>query len=104
MKKKTETIPTPADVLEDIRTLAVDAEKLVTASISEHTADAVSALRARYEAAQEKLDALYEGTKERVVAGAKYTDTAIREHPYQALAIAAGVGLVAGILLGRSSK
>ncbi len=47
---------------------------------------------------------MYEGAKQRVVAGAKSTDQAIRANPYQSLAIAAGVGLLVGVLLGRRSN
>ena len=47
---------------------------------------------------------LYDGAKKKVVAGAKYTDTAIRENPYQALAIALGVGVLIGVLVGRRTK
>jgi ElaB/YqjD/DUF883 family membrane-anchored ribosome-binding protein len=101
---KTTTAQTPKELLEDLHTLVADAERMMGESISEHTADAVSALRTRYDAAQERISDMYEGAKTRVVAGAKCTDTAIRENPYQALAIAAGVGLLAGILLGRRSK
>lgn len=104
MKNKKDTAQTPKELLNDLHTLVADAEKMMGDSLSEHTDDAVSALRERYEAAQERIADMYEGAKTRVVAGAKCTDTAIRENPYQALAIAAGVGLLAGILLGRRSK
>ena len=73
-------------------------------SLSEHCTEAMSALRSRYDAAQERLGEMYDGTKKRVVAGAKYTDTAMRENPYQSIAIAAGVGLLVGVLLGRRSN
>ena len=73
-------------------------------SVSEHTEDAISALRTRFDAAQERFADLYEGAKKKVVAGAKCTDAAIRANPYQSLAIAAGVGLLVGVLLGRRSK
>jgi ElaB protein len=101
---KTAHAQTPQELLTDLRTLVSDAEKMVGDSISEHTADAVSALRSRYEAASERLGDMYEVTRKRVVAGAKATDETIRENPYQSLAIAAGVALVVGILLGRSSN
>ena len=104
MKNNKNTAQTPKELLNDLQTLVAEAEKMMGESISEHTSDAVSALRERYDAAQERLSDLYEGAKTRVVAGAKCTDTAIRENPYQALAIAAGVGLLAGVLLGRRSK
>jgi ElaB/YqjD/DUF883 family membrane-anchored ribosome-binding protein len=61
-------------------------------------------LRTRFDAAQERFTDIYEGAKKKVVAGAKCTDAAIRANPYQSLAIAAGVGLLVGVLLGRRSK
>ena len=95
---------TPADLLNDLRTLVLDAEKMVGASVSEHTGEAVDALRARYAAAQERLGELYASAKKNVTAGAKYTDETIRANPYQSIAIAAGVGLLVGILVGRRSN
>lgn len=101
---KESSAQTPKELLNDLHTLVAEAEKMMGDSLSEHTEDAVNALRTRFSAAQERLSDLYDGAKTRVVAGAKCTDAAIRENPYQALAIAAGVGLLAGILLGRRSK
>ena len=98
------TAQTPKELLNDLHTLVAEAEKMMGDSLSEHTADAVGALRTRFDAAQERLSDLYAGAKTRVVAGAKCTDAAIRANPYQSLAIAAGVGLLAGVLLGRRSK
>lgn len=104
MKKNKDTAQTPKELLNDLHTLVAEAEKMMGDSLTEHTADAVDALRTRYDAAQERISEMYEGARTKVVAGAKCTDTAIRENPYQALAIAAGVGLLAGILLGRRSN
>lgn len=104
MKNKSESAQTPKELLNDLHALVADAEKMMSASISEHTDDAVGALRARYEATQERLGELYAGARTKVVAGAKVTDTAIRENPYQSMAIALGVGLLVGVLLGRRSN
>lgn len=104
MKNNKSSAQTPKDLLNDLHALVADAEKMMGDSISEHTADAVSALRVRYDAASERMGEIYEGARKRVVAGAKCTDEAIRENPYQSIAIAAGVGLVVGILLGRRSQ
>jgi ElaB/YqjD/DUF883 family membrane-anchored ribosome-binding protein len=92
---------TPQDLLNDLHKLVADAEAMIGASISEHTGEAVGALRARYDSAQERLGELYTGAREKVVAGAKYTDETIRANPYQTIAIAAGVGLLVGVLVGR---
>ena len=101
---KDTTAQTPKELLTELQTLVSEAEKMMGASISEHTEDAMGALRTRFDAAQERLGDLYEGARKRVVAGAKCTDEAIRANPYQSLAIAAGVGLLVGVLLGRRSK
>ena len=103
MKNKSES-PTPQDLLNDLRTLVAEAEQMMGDSLSEHSADAISALRARFDAAQARLGDLYDGARQKVVAGAKSTDEAIRANPYQALAIALGTGLLIGVLLGRRTK
>lgn len=103
MKNNKQSVQSPQDLLEELRTLVADAEKMVGESI-ETSEDAVSALRERYEAAQERLADVYEGAKRKVTEGAKYTDETIRENPYQSIAVAAGIGLLTGLLLGRSSR
>jgi len=104
MKNNKTPAQTPKELLADLQALVSEAEKMMGESISEHTEDAMSAMRSRYAAAQERVGELYEGARTRVIAGAKCTDTAIRENPYQSMAIAAGVGLLVGVLLGRRSK
>lgn len=95
---------TPEELLQDLRALVSEAEAMLGDSLKEHSSEAVEALRARYEATQERLAEFYAGAKKKVVAGARYTDEAIRTHPYQSIAIAAGVGLLVGVLLGRNSN
>ncbi|MDO8541544.1 MAG: hypothetical protein Q7S40_13980 [Opitutaceae bacterium] len=95
---------TPKELLNDLYSLVADAEKMMGDAVSEHTGEAVSAMRARFNIAQERLGEMYTGAREKVVAGAKYTDESIRENPYQSIAIAAGVGLLVGVLLGRRSS
>ncbi|MDP2137662.1 MAG: hypothetical protein Q8J74_07390 [Candidatus Didemnitutus sp.] len=97
-------IQTPEALLNDLRALVAEAETMMGASLSENSADAMSALRTRYDAAQERVGELYASAKQNVTAGAKYTDETIRANPYQSIAIALGAGLLAGVLLGRSSK
>lgn len=104
MKNNKVSTQSPQELLSELRNLVVEAEKMVGASISEHTADAVSALRSRYHAAQERIGEIYEDSRKKVVAGAKYTDKTIRDNPYQTIAIAAGVALLVGVLLGRRGR
>ena len=104
MKTNKNTAQTPKELLAELQTLVLEAEKMMGDSVSEHTGDAMAALRERFDASQERLGEIYEGAKKRVIAGAKYTDETVRANPYQSIAVAAGVGLLVGVLLGRRSK
>jgi len=104
MKNNKDTAHTPKELLVELQSLVSEAETMMADSLTEHSAEALGNLRARFGAAQERMGELYEGAKKRVVAGAKYTDTTIRENPYQTAAIALGVGVLVGVLIGRRSK
>lgn len=104
MKNNKDTVHTPKELLTELQSLVAEAETMMTDSLTEHSTEALSNLRARFGAAQERMGELYDGAKKKVVAGAKYTDTAIRENPYQSLAIALGVGVLVGVLIGRRTK
>lgn len=98
------TAQKPEEILNDLRTLVSEAEKMLGDTVSEHTEETVNALRERFAAAQERFSEIYDGARKKVIAGARYTDETIRENPYQSIAIAAGVGLLVGVLLGRRTK
>jgi ElaB/YqjD/DUF883 family membrane-anchored ribosome-binding protein len=104
MKHNNDTAQTPKELLDELQTLVTEAEAMIAGAATEHSADAFDSLRSRFGAAQERFTDAYAGARKKVVAGAKYTDEAIRANPYQSLAIAAGVGLIIGVLAGRSSK
>lgn len=95
---------TPEELLQDLRHLISEAEAMASDSLKEHSAEAIDALRERFEAAQERMTQLYSGARRKVAAGAHYADDRIRENPYQAIAIAAGVGVLIGVLIGRNSN
>jgi ElaB/YqjD/DUF883 family membrane-anchored ribosome-binding protein len=98
------TAPTSATLLADLHALVAEAEKMIGGAQDDTRDDVIASIRARFDAAQECLTGLYAGTRKKVAAGAKYTDETIRANPYQSIAIAAGIGLVVGVLAGRSSK
>jgi ElaB/YqjD/DUF883 family membrane-anchored ribosome-binding protein len=104
MRKEKDTAHTPKELLDELKALVAEAETMASDSLSENTAEALANLRERYNAAQERFVEFYDGAKRKVVAGVKYTDATIRENPYQSLAIALGVGVLLGVLLGRRSK
>jgi ElaB/YqjD/DUF883 family membrane-anchored ribosome-binding protein len=104
MKSETESATqTAEDVLNELRALVGEAEKILGQTREENSncESTVAALRERLAEAQERLGEVYQDARQKVVAGAKYTDAKIRENPYPSIAIALGAGLLAGVLLGR---
>lgn len=99
---------TPKELLAELQGLVSEAETMIAGSLNEHSREAVCDLRERLSAAQERFNDVYEDTKKKVVAGAKYTDKTIRDNPYQSLTVALGLGALVGglvgLLIGRSSK
>ncbi len=61
-------------------------------------------LRAKLEAATEKAKVLCQKLQEKTAAAAKAADDAVREHPYQAIGIAFGLGVLIGVLAARSRR
>jgi ElaB/YqjD/DUF883 family membrane-anchored ribosome-binding protein len=84
----------------DPGTLAEDARELMAAT-ADVAGDKVSAARKRLAAALERAKQIGANVRDKAVAGAKITDHAIRENPYQAVAVGVGVGVLVGYLIGR---
>jgi ElaB/YqjD/DUF883 family membrane-anchored ribosome-binding protein len=78
-----------------------DAEKLLANSTDEHSHETMEALRERLAAAQDRLGEIYTGARDKLASGARRTDEAIRDHPYEVLVAAVGIGVLIGLLLGR---
>jgi ElaB/YqjD/DUF883 family membrane-anchored ribosome-binding protein len=104
MNNNQDTAQTPKELLSQLQALVLEAETMMADSLAENSAEALTNLRERFGAAQERLGEMYDGAKKKVVAGAKYTDTTIRENPYQSLAVALGVGVLVGVLIGRRTS
>ena len=99
MKKNTTAAHTPEEILEELRVLVTEAEAMIGDSVSGKTDDVVNALKAKYEAAQARLTDAYDCAKARTLSAAAAADGTIREYPYSSLAIAAGAGLLMGMLV-----
>jgi ElaB/YqjD/DUF883 family membrane-anchored ribosome-binding protein len=84
----------------DMGTLAEDARALMAAT-ADVAGEKVSEARKRLAAALESGKKIFGRVKDKAVEGAKATDEAVREHPYQALVVAFGVGAIAGYLISR---
>jgi ElaB/YqjD/DUF883 family membrane-anchored ribosome-binding protein len=100
MKNNPDSVAPPEELLTQLHALVSEAEALMSGAHPGQSGEMLTNLRERFGVAQERLADLYDGAKQKVVAGAKYTDTAIRENPYQSLAIALGVGVFVGALTG----
>ena len=87
-------------LVSDLKTVARDTEELLKASAGE-VSDKAREARARLAAAVERAKESCERLQEKAVAGARATDKAIREHPYQSIGIAFGIGLLIGVLVAR---
>jgi ElaB/YqjD/DUF883 family membrane-anchored ribosome-binding protein len=94
MNKQTQT------VTDAMGSLADDARNLMTAT-ADVAGEKVSDARKRLAAALERGKELYGRAKEKAVEGAQAADEVVREHPYQAIGIALGVGVVVGYLVSR---
>jgi ElaB/YqjD/DUF883 family membrane-anchored ribosome-binding protein len=87
-------------LLQDLHAVVQDGEELLKAGLED--------LSERGRAARERLAAALEAARDtrrrlqdRAVAGAKATDRLVRDHPYQSIGLAFGVGLLLGALVGR---
>ena len=104
MKNNKDTTQTLGELLHDLQALVTEAETMIADSATGHAADAVDSLRLRFVAARDRAADAYAEARKKVIAGAEYTDETIRANPYQSLAVAAGAGLLVGLLLGRRRK
>src|SRR5947209_16826345 len=84
----------------ELDTLAEDARNLMNAT-ADVTGEKVSEARKRLAAALESGKEIYGRVRDKAVEGAKAADQTVREHPYQAMGIALGVGALIGYLVAR---
>jgi len=87
-------------LLRDLTAVVHDGEELLKAGVRDLGERGLAA-RQRLAAALEVAKETRRKLEERVRAGAQATDRMVREHPYQSVGAAFGVGLLIGILLNR---
>jgi ElaB/YqjD/DUF883 family membrane-anchored ribosome-binding protein len=88
----------------DLATLMRDAEALIKASAEpghEKLAEAKARIRETVDAAKRRLADAQHFAAQEGAAAVHATDDYVRRNPWQAVGIAAGVGLLAGLLLSR---
>ncbi len=91
-------------LVSDIQEVIKDAEILVKETADDLTGKAKEArnrLAGQLDTAKVRIKEWEGVVKDKAVEGAKETDRVIREHPYESLGVAFGVGLLIGILINR---
>jgi len=89
-----------ARLVADLKAVMHDAEDLMKATAGQ-AGEKLSEVRGRLAAALESGKATCQRLEEKTIAAAKATDRTIREHPYESIGIALGVGLLLGVLVAR---
>lgn len=102
MSTKKAQADSPETIVENLRALIAEAEKAIGGGVVEGAEEKLSSIRERLVETKEKVEHALSVAKEKVIAGAKSTDSAIRSHPYESLAIALGVGVLLGAFLRRN--
>ena len=88
----------------DLRNVLSDMEEYLRATAS-HTGEKIGAMRERLQEqmgrAKERLADTREIVVDKTKEAARATDDYVHENPWRAVGVAAGVGLVIGLLIGR---
>ena len=91
-------------LMHDLKAVVGDAEDLLKVTASQ-SGEQIARIRARAEeslkTARERMKELTQAAEAQARQAAREVDKQVHEHPWTAVGIAAGIGLVLGILLGR---
>lgn len=100
----TEATVTKDKLVQDVRIVVADAEELLKATASQ-AGEKVTAARERIQdslhQAKVKLAEAEDVVVLKTKQAARVTDEYVHENPWRAVGIAAGVGLIVGLLIGR---
>lgn len=80
-------------IIDELRAAFADAEELLRATAGE--------AGPRVQEARERAEASLRNAKAHLEGAGRDLDAMVRENPWAALGVAAGIGLIAGLLLGR---
>ncbi|HEY5899633.1 MAG TPA: DUF883 family protein [Burkholderiales bacterium] len=91
-------------LMHDMRAVVIDAEELLKATAAQ-TGDRIEKIRAKAEgsvrAAREQLLAAGEKFETSAKAAAHDVNDQVHKHPWATAGVAAGIGLLVGLLIGR---
>jgi ElaB/YqjD/DUF883 family membrane-anchored ribosome-binding protein len=95
---------TTVDLMDDLRKVVHDTEALLRATegqIGEKAEEARRRVQAALDTARTRLKAMQGSAGEMGEEAVRATETYVRDNPWQAVGVAAGVGLLLGLLLSR---
>ncbi len=84
----------------DLKAAMNEAEEAMRATAGQ-SGDRVGDVRSRLAAALDSAKAACQRLEDKTVAAAKATDRVIRDHPYESIGVAFGLGLLIGVLVAR---
>ncbi len=87
-------------LITDLKRLVSDSEELLHAT-KDAAGDKAHEVRERLADALESAKRSCRRLEDKAIEGAKTADRTIRDHPYQSIGIALGVGLVIGVLVAK---
>ena len=91
-------------LMTDLRTVIADAEEVLKVTADQATAGAADLrvrMQERLQQAKIRLQDLQDVAVTRAKAAGHAADDYVHEHPWKAIAAAAGVGVIIGLLIGR---
>lgn len=104
MEADNSTITEQQQLVADMKSVIADAEDMLQAT-ADQAGDKVASLRARIQerlhGARVRLGEAETVLVDKTRAAARATDVYVHESPWTAIGVAAGVGLLAGLILGR---
>lgn len=101
MPANPETSAPTDSTIDEIKALLAEAENVIAASGSA-ASEEISSLKERLRSALDRSRDTAQRAMQMAKDGAVQADEAIQTHPYVAIGIAAGVGLLVGALISRS--
>ena len=84
----------------DLKRVVRDSEELLQASAGA-VGEKAHEMRERLSRTLESAKATCRRVEDKAIEGAKATDKVIREHPYESIGVAFGIGLLVGVLVTR---
>ena len=87
-------------IARDLKVLAHDAEELMKATAGQ-AGEKITEIRGRLATTLDSAKATCHRLGEKTIAAANATDQTIRDHPYESIGVAFGLGLLIGVLVRR---